>query len=310
MSEVFIAYHREDMRIARQVAEALELEGFGVWWPVELVPGAEYFRSHLNRQLLTEAKALLVLWSRASIESVWVLSEADIGRSRNCLVPVIIDAVEIPLGFRNLQTADLRSWHGEPDHRGWQQVMNALRLLTGRPTTAPRSLEPHIGRKVEVKPDRRYSRPTSSPKTQLFIAHASDDKPRLRGILSVLIETGFQLWIDKPHRIGLSPQDEVRISDARIRYGADWKESIKAAIDRSTYVLAFWSKTAAQGLREQFHYEIFIGLIQSKLRQCRIDDVSFDEIRMPYIFSQIADLSDFKDNSFHPELEHLIQDFE
>src|SRR5262249_48637117 len=108
----------------------------------------------------------------------------------------------------------------------------------------------------------------------------------------------------------LSPEDEVRISDARIRYGADWKESIKAAIDRSTYVVAFWSRTAARGLREQFHYEIFIGLVQSKLRQCRIDDVSFDEIRTPYIFSQFADLSNFEDNASHPDLDYFIQDFE
>src|SRR5436305_11686369 len=103
-------------------------------------------------------------------------------------------------------------------------------------------------------------------------------------MIMALLDQGFRLWIDKPQRIGLANQYETKISLDRIHYGNDWKEDIRKAIKKADVVLAFWSRDAVKGGREQFHYEVYQGMMQRKLNQCRIDTVEFDEIGMPYTF--------------------------
>ena len=306
MVDVLLSYHRSDTFAARAVVAGLEQAGFSVWWDQDLVAGTSF--QNVIAKEIQAAAAVVVLWSRHSVESLWVTSEADHAVAMGKLVPARIEDVRIPLGFLAINTANLVGWRGESDHPGWRQLLQAIFHKSKREPSLPASGS-QVGQKVEVERGRSYSRPADAGKKQIFIAHANDDKPRLRGILSVLIEAGFRIWIDKPHRIGLAPDLEARISDARIRYGDDWKDSIKSAISRSDFVLALWSKTAATGLREQFHYEIFIGLIERKLRQGKIDPLTFEEIRAPYVFSQIADLSDYKTGEFHVELDYLIQDF-
>ena len=44
------------------------------------------------------------------IASPWVKDEAQVGQERGVLLPVCIDAVAPPLGFRQLQTVDLTGW--------------------------------------------------------------------------------------------------------------------------------------------------------------------------------------------------------
>ena len=62
------------------------------------------------------------------------------------------------------------------------------------------------------------------------------------------------------------------------------------------------------GRREQFHYEVYQGMMQDKLQQCRIDAVEYDSIGMPYTFNHIADLVDMDSINYHPELDYLMQD--
>lgn len=45
---------------------------------------------------------MVVLWSARSIESEWVYEEATEGRRQGKLVPVLIDAVRPPAGFREI----------------------------------------------------------------------------------------------------------------------------------------------------------------------------------------------------------------
>ncbi len=142
----------------------------------------------------------------------------------------------------------------------------------------------------------------------MFIAHASADKPRLKPILLTLIDQGFSLWVDKPQQIGLGATYEARLATDRIQYGQDWRESIRVAIAGADAVLAFWSKDALNGRREQCHYEVYMGMMQKKLHQCRIDSVAFEDIGMPYTFDHIADLSQVIQEAFHPELDYLMQD--
>ena len=62
---------------------------------------------------LTEARCVVVAWSENSIMSSWVQEEADEGRERGILIPLLIDPVKPPMGFRSVQAANRVNWNGE-----------------------------------------------------------------------------------------------------------------------------------------------------------------------------------------------------
>ena len=72
--DVFLSYSREDQATARRFAEALEREGFSVWWDQTLHSGEAYDK--VTEKALREAKAVVVLWSKAAVDSRWVRAEA------------------------------------------------------------------------------------------------------------------------------------------------------------------------------------------------------------------------------------------
>lgn len=102
MSDVFISYAREDRERAREIAQLIEERGFNVWWDRDLVPGESY--TEVIETELDQAHAVIVLWSEFSRKSHWVRDEAAVGRDRNRLVPITVDASTPPLGFRQIHT--------------------------------------------------------------------------------------------------------------------------------------------------------------------------------------------------------------
>ena len=74
----------------------------------ELLGGDDY-RQRISK-LLERTQAAIVIWSRRSVDSQWVMSEAAAARERKVLVPVTIDGAEPPIDFRGLHTTDLISW--------------------------------------------------------------------------------------------------------------------------------------------------------------------------------------------------------
>jgi hypothetical protein len=86
---------------------------------------------------LREMRCMVVLWSSHSIESDWVKEEAEEARLRKKLVPVLIEAVIPPVGFRTIQAADLTDWDGVGESRGVRQLIADLELILGK--SAPRA---------------------------------------------------------------------------------------------------------------------------------------------------------------------------
>ncbi len=80
---------------------------------------------------LNEARCILVVWSHASIDSHWVVEEAEEGKVRNILVPVRIDSVVPPLGFRSIQMADLSHWGGEKSSFLLNELIDNIRTVIG-----------------------------------------------------------------------------------------------------------------------------------------------------------------------------------
>ncbi len=130
MPDIFLSYSREDQATARRYAQAFEREGFGVWWDVALNPGETFDK--VTEQALRDAKAVVVLWSKHSVDSRWVRSEATQADRYGTLVPVTIEACDRPILFELSHTADLSGWNGDRADSRWQTLLEGVRRLVGK----------------------------------------------------------------------------------------------------------------------------------------------------------------------------------
>ncbi|MCW5634858.1 MAG: toll/interleukin-1 receptor domain-containing protein [Rubrivivax sp.] len=132
MTDVFISYKREERPVAEALARVLKEHGFSVWWDIELLPGDRFSRE--IRQILSRARAAVVVWSDAAVESDFVLDEAALARSRGILVPVRIDDCQLPMGFGQHHVLDLRGWDRAQAHAPEiEGLVRALRRLVPAP---------------------------------------------------------------------------------------------------------------------------------------------------------------------------------
>ena len=106
--DLFLSYAREDRPIVAALAEQLIGLGIDVWWDHDLIGGDDY-RSRIE-EMLSRIPAAIVIWSRRSVQSHWVLNEASVASQRRCLIPVSLDDEQAPIDFRSLHTIDLRRW--------------------------------------------------------------------------------------------------------------------------------------------------------------------------------------------------------
>ncbi|MCL6729833.1 TIR domain-containing protein [Sphingomonas hankyongi] len=108
MARIFLSYAREDLAAAEAFSGALEQAGHEVWWDHHLRAGSRF--SWDIDAALKGAEAVVVLWSKDSVESAWVQDEAAEGLEGSRLVPVTLDGSKPPLGFRQYHTIDLAGW--------------------------------------------------------------------------------------------------------------------------------------------------------------------------------------------------------
>jgi tetratricopeptide (TPR) repeat protein len=133
MSDIFLSYAREDRDKAELLARAFEQQEWAVWWDKVIPPGKKY--AEVIGEELASAKAVIVLWSRASVASDWVKDEAQEGANRGILVPVLVDKVNPPYGFRQVQTADLSDWDGSSSHAEVQSLVRGIGGLINKPVS-------------------------------------------------------------------------------------------------------------------------------------------------------------------------------
>ncbi|MBC7769529.1 MAG: TIR domain-containing protein [Phycisphaerales bacterium] len=132
MADIFISYASEDARRVRPLAEALQSRGFKVWWDRSLAAGQDY--SSVIERELRSAKAVIVVWTQSSALSTFVRDEAGRARDEGRLIPVLLEQVEIPLGFGAFQAEDFTRWNGGASAPQVQILEEALRAkIEGRP---------------------------------------------------------------------------------------------------------------------------------------------------------------------------------
>lgn len=81
---VFISYSQTDRDMAAELAQHLEARGINAWFDIDLEPGQNF--NMVIQQKLLRSRAVIVIWSKKSVESMWVQSEATIGQKKNKLV--------------------------------------------------------------------------------------------------------------------------------------------------------------------------------------------------------------------------------
>ena len=106
MPDIFISYSSRDRAGIAPLVEYFETAGLEVWWDRHINAGSSYAKD--IEDALDAAKAVVVVWSRHSVQSDWVRAEANEGHTRGILVPLLIDDARPPLIFRSLQTLKYR----------------------------------------------------------------------------------------------------------------------------------------------------------------------------------------------------------
>jgi hypothetical protein len=124
MADIFISYARQDRNAARQLYGLISRAGFTVWVDENLLPG-EHWQERIERELNASA-AVLVLWSKHSIDSEYVRNEAVFAQKQGKLVPVSIDGTLPRLGHMQRQVVDLAAWDGDASHPGFIRLLSAI----------------------------------------------------------------------------------------------------------------------------------------------------------------------------------------
>ncbi len=109
-----------------------------MWWDQALSAGETFDKA--TEKALKDAGAVVVLWSKRSVESRWVRSEATQADRFGTLVPATIEACDRPIMFELTHTADLANWSGDPADPRWRSFVAGLRRSVGAaaiPATVP-----------------------------------------------------------------------------------------------------------------------------------------------------------------------------
>jgi TolB-like protein/Tfp pilus assembly protein PilF len=151
LPDIFISYSRDDQATARRFAEGFERAGLNVWWDVTLKSGEAYDR--VTERALRNARAVVTLWSKTSVNSDWVRAEATIGLRNKTLMPVMIEPCERPIMFELTHTPDLSHWTGSPEDAAWLSFATEVQELVARHATG----EPRIAATAAAAMQRKPS---------------------------------------------------------------------------------------------------------------------------------------------------------
>lgn len=165
MNDIFISYDSEDRALAKRLALTLESQGWSVWWDRDIPYGQLY--DEVIAEHLAAARCVIVIWTRHSVNSHWVRTEALEAFERNTLIPALMDAeTKIPLQFKLVQTANLLDW--QPDDVAHPEFAKLLAHIQEQCTTLQTKADP----KPNIAPDSQ-SNAKPGQQTQLATSSAS-----------------------------------------------------------------------------------------------------------------------------------------
>jgi hypothetical protein len=103
-----------------------------------MIPG-QHWEKELHDKL-KNCRAVVVIWTRTSINSEWVHLEASAGLEIDALVPLQLEKFEIaqiPSKFKHIHASDLTAWAGNSTYSELDSAVRALQEIMSRPPSAP-----------------------------------------------------------------------------------------------------------------------------------------------------------------------------
>jgi hypothetical protein len=203
MADIFISYARADREIAKVFADAFASQGWSVWWDPEISYGTQFDK--VIEQEIARAKCVVVLWSKRSVESPWVRTEASDGNQRNILVPIRTEAdAKEPLEFRKVQTAELAGWSGDRENPTYQRLLRDIGRIVSAETP---------GEKAHVRlPGDQGGTSSVQPRRRLFLRLAYLAAPTLIALIVAVI--GMRIYRPTPFNLELTVESLSFVSAA------------------------------------------------------------------------------------------------
>jgi len=131
VTDIYISCALMDRLRSERLVRTLESLGWEVWgdWDAP----SRKTDPKASTGALRSARCIIVLWSADSIESGWVRDEARWGMRRQILVPVRIDPIEPPRGFRSPRATDLVGWDGNASAPDFRELVTRISAILGSP---------------------------------------------------------------------------------------------------------------------------------------------------------------------------------
>jgi len=180
MSDVFISYKAEERELVAPIAQRLGALGLDVWFD-EKIRAGERWDAAIDEKLKS-ARAVVVCWSRRSVQSPWVVWEATYAQQAGVMAPVFLEVCTAPGPLSFVQGAQLADWRGQASHQGWLKLLAELeRLLTRTDLVskeeqrAAEGATPHISLKMTRPGPRPFVGRARYPSKVRLLGH--DDGP-------------------------------------------------------------------------------------------------------------------------------------
>lgn len=133
--DLFISYSQKDLATVQALTTFLQKVGWSVWFDQHIRAGTSFDK--VIEQALQDARAVIVAWSRSSVNSDWVRAEAAYAQESSKLFPVRLDDAPLPLRFIHVHTLNLSGWDGACEHYALQALVAHLTEALGKPDVGP-----------------------------------------------------------------------------------------------------------------------------------------------------------------------------
>jgi hypothetical protein len=142
----------------------------------------------------------------------WVLKEARFADKRGTLIPVLIEDVEPPFEFGDIQAANLKNWQGDVSHSGYTHLLESVSEVLSTPLPATTDEQNAIGRLIQDISERlgpaAQPEPYEPDKPKRFMPHVRlpnrqtllSQKTYIIGGVSIVLLASLSLLI--PPKLG------------------------------------------------------------------------------------------------------------